>query len=343
MTDTLTHDSSLPTVSVLMAVYNSEGYLAQAIESILTQTFPDFELIIIDDGSTDDSLAVMRHYAAQDSRIQLLTRDNRGVSTTRNELLALARSELIAVMDSDDIALPQRLELQVKFLQQHPDVVCVGGAFDIIDQNNRFLTRLQVPTEDSQIQKAALAGHTTINHPAAMMRRDPTLAVGGYDEAYPSTHDLDLWLKLGEIGPLANLPEAVIQYRIRSDSISGQNPIAQRQEARIVCEQAWQRRNISGVFEATDPWRPTPSPQSQHQFLLKYGWWAFNSKQGVTALIYGLRAVQQWPCSLKGWKLLLIVMLRSVQDWLIMVRDTVPAVIMHAISRHRWGIKNWME
>ncbi|GAB4376947.1 MAG: hypothetical protein Kow00121_25080 [Elainellaceae cyanobacterium] len=304
--------SDSPLISVILAVYNAEPYIAQAVASILAQTFTDFEFLITDDGSTDRSLSILETYAAQDARIRLTSNSNQGVSKTRNQMLHQARGEFVAVMDADDIALPDRFALQVAFLQQHSDYVCVGGAHDMIDERGRFLTCLRLPEQDAEIQQAALAGHGSICHPCAMIRRDALLAVGGYDETLRSAHDLDLWLKLGEMGKLANLPDTVLQYRILTNSVSGSNAVAQRQEARQACEAAWKRRGIQGQFEATNPWRPTADRASQQHFMVQYGWWAFNSRQRQTAFIYAMKAIWALPWKGSGWNLLACALLKPL-------------------------------
>src|SRR4051794_24772902 len=112
-----------PPISVLLAVYNGGRYLRAAVDSILTQTFTDFEFIIIDDGSTDGSLATLREFAQRDPRINLVSRPNKGLTVTLNEGIALARGEFLARMDADDIALPQRFEKQIAYLRDHPECV----------------------------------------------------------------------------------------------------------------------------------------------------------------------------------------------------------------------------
>ena len=293
-----------PTVSVLMPVYNAQRYVAETVESVLAQTFRDFEFIITDDGSTDASLKILEAYAAKDQRIRLTSRGNKGLTPTLNEMLAKAKGEFIAIIENDDVALPERLARQVEFLQHNPDVVCLSGAHELIDEKGRLLTCLEIPRHNDEIQQLALAGHCSICHPGAMMRRSSLIEVGGYDETMRMAHDLDLWLRLGEIGALANLKDTVVKYRLRTDSISGQNPIKQRQEAREACERAWQRRSIKGHFEATEPWRPGSDRSSQHDFMLQYGWWAFDSGQRKTAAIYGTRAIAALPFAIGGWKLL---------------------------------------
>ncbi|MBD2022176.1 glycosyltransferase family 2 protein [Leptolyngbya sp. FACHB-36] len=297
--------NSKPPVSVLLPAYNSQRYVAETVESILAQTMSDFELIIIDDGSTDDTLKILQQYAAKDSRIRLSSHENQGVSRTRNQLLAQAQGEIIAVMDADDVALPDRFARQLEFLQTHPEVVCVGAAHEVIDEEGRLLTCLILPEDDAEIQRQALAGHGSICHPCAMIRRSALLQVGGYDERLLSAHDLDLWLKLGEVGQLANLKDVLMRYRINTQSVSAKNPKEQRDEARMACEWAWQRRNIEGRFEAAEPWRPSDDRASRHQFTLQYAWWAFYSHRRGTALHYILRAIRLKPFAIENWQLLL--------------------------------------
>ncbi len=293
-----------PTVSVIMSVYNAERFVAAAVESILCQTFKNFEFLIVDDGSTDRSHAILKRYAATDSRIRLFSRSNAGYVTALNDLLQLSQGKFIARMDADDVAQLDRFQLQVARLQQEPDLVCVGGAHAMIDERGRWLTCLAMPETHEEIQALALAGHTPINHPCAMMRRSAVLQVGAYNTAMTPCEDLDLWLRLGELGRLANLKEMVLKYRIHANSVSEKQGVLQNQKAREACEQAWRRRGIkNGKFEATAPWRPNPDRQSRYSFMLRYGWWAFNSGQRLTAMIYGLKAVRLSVLELAGWKL----------------------------------------
>ncbi len=304
--------SQSPIVSVIMPVFNGQEYVAAAIESVLAQTYPDFELLITDDGSTDASLKLLRSYASQDPRIHLNTQKNRGLTPTLNALWQRARGTFIAVLEQDDVAMPDRLARQVSFLEQHPQVVGVSGAQILIDHQGRLLTCLSLPLDNSEIQAAALAGHSSLCHPGVMLRRTALAAIGGYDETLGLAHDLDLWLRLGEIGELANLAQPVVKYRLHNRSLSELYCQQQRQEGRLVCERAWQRRGIEGHFEATALWRPGPDRASQHHFMLKYGWWAFNSQQRQTAIIYGLKAIQKLPWTIAGWKLLLAALLKPL-------------------------------
>lgn len=302
----------LPLVSVLMPIFNGGKYLREAVESILDQTFTDFEFLVLDDGSTDDSLALLRQYAARDSRVRVITRENRGLTFSLNELLSYARGEFVARMDADDVALPERFARQAAFLGEHPRVVCVGGAYQMIDNASRFLTTLTPPQTDAEIQYLHLSGHTAINHPTAMMRLAVVNRVGGYDSEYDLVEDLDLWLRLGEVGELANLADVLLKYRLHDKSISEKAGQKQREAARRACESAWRRRHITGTFSAHGSWRPGSDRASQHAFLLQYGWWAWNNRQRKTAVFYGWKAVRLKPFSKDGWKLLMVALLKPL-------------------------------
>lgn len=297
--------SKNPVVSVLMPVYNAERYVAEAVESILAQTFRDFEFIIIDDGSTDGSLKILKAYAARDERIRLTSRGNKGLTRTLNEMVDKAKGEFLARMDNDDIALPERFALQVEFLQRESNVVWVGGAFELIDERGRLLTCIELPEHNAEIQQLLLDGHTSFMHPCSMIRRASLIEVGGYDETLLGAEDVDLWLRMSKVGALANLKDKVLKYRLNTNSINGRNRTLMRQEAEKVFDRTWQRWGLERRFEVTAcSWRPDPDRFSRYTFMLKYGWWAFNSKQRKTAIIYGTRAIAIRPFAVEGWKLL---------------------------------------
>lgn len=303
---------STPIVSVLMPVHNGAAYLRAATQSILQQSFADFELVVIDDGSTDDSLRILQQYARQDSRMRVISRENRGLTSTLNELIAAARGEFMARMDADDVAMPDRLGHQVEFLRSHPAVLCVAGAFAVIDDAGRYLTTLYPPTSNEEIQDHLVRGHCALSHPAVMARLQPIRQLGGYQCDF--AEDLDLWLRLGEQGELANLSEVVVQYRLHSASISERAGHRQRDAGRLACEAAWRRRGIShGVYEAGAAWRPQ-SKATRYEFMLQYGWWAWNSRERATAQVYGLKAVRAKPLGREGWKLLLVSLLKPLDS-----------------------------
>jgi glycosyltransferase involved in cell wall biosynthesis len=296
-----------------MSVYNGDRFLRQAVDSVLNQSFGDFEFLIADDGSRDRSLAILQDYAARDARIRLFQQENRGLTPTLNALIQQASGEWIARMDADDVCLPQRFALQVEFLRQHPEVVCVGGAQDWIDEAGRVLGHNLEAEDDGEIQQRLLRGWTAINHPSAMMRRSTVLQVGGYDETMTSAQDIDLWLKLGEVGRLANLPQTVLLYRQHSHAISEHRQLEQIQRKREACERAWQRRGITGQFEETQPWRPIDQI-SRHQFILRYGWQFFNTRQRQAAIAYACKAIRTLPLNKEGWRLLVCSLIKPLPE-----------------------------
>lgn len=302
----------LPLISVQMPVYNGAEHVAEAVESILGQTLEDFEFIIIDDGSTDNSLAILQGYAAADERIRIYARENRGLSATQHELVTRARGKYIAQLDQDDVALPRRLELQVDFLNRNSAVVCVGGNYQVIDEAGRYLTTFRLPSHDAEIQSANLQGHCALLHPSAMMRQDAVVSAGNYDLSYNTAADIDLWLRLGEVGQLSNLTEVILKYRLHDKSASENSGKLQREEALRACQSAWRRRGIEGVFNAGYAWRPGSDDASKVLFSLQYGWWAWNSRQRATAIHYGWKVVKLHLLSLAGWELLLVALMKPL-------------------------------
>jgi cellulose synthase/poly-beta-1,6-N-acetylglucosamine synthase-like glycosyltransferase len=202
-----------------MPVRNGGDYLARAVDSILTQTFADFEFVIVDDGSTDATPERLRRYQAADSRIRVLSQNQAGLVASLNRGCAHAGAEYIARMDADDIAFPERFARQVEFLDRHPEVALVGSAVVRIDAAGRELTRNVCPTSHAEIV-AALRRYTCFTHPSVMLRATALAAAGGYRYAYAPAEDYDLWLRLSERYKLANLPEPLLYYRVFPDQLS---------------------------------------------------------------------------------------------------------------------------
>ena len=197
-----------PRVSVAMPVYNSEKYVAKAVASILAQTFEDFEFLIVDDGSTDASRAILQEYAARDRRIKLTSRPNTGYLVALNEMLRRARGEYIARMDADDVALPERFERQIQYLDDHPECVLLGSRVIIIDPDGDPLREMGDALTHEEIDNALMnAMGQLVYHPSVMFRRQVVLDLGGYRPEYYLTEDLDLFLRLAEVGRVANLAE----------------------------------------------------------------------------------------------------------------------------------------
>ena len=218
-----TRDPS-PRVSVLMAVYNGERFVKQAVQSVLEQTCQRWELIIVDDCSTDGTFAILEEYALTHPAIHLLkTGTNKGQTFCLNYGLARARGEYLARLDADDLMVRDRLEKQVQFLDDHPGVVLVGSFVETIENtlesNNERNCIYSVPCGNAALRKA----FKRINpffHSSVMVRTAQLKLLGGYDPAFHFAQDYELWLRIARMGEIANLPTVLTRYRVLSSSIS---------------------------------------------------------------------------------------------------------------------------
>ena len=206
----------IPTVSVALVACNVERFLAEAIESILNQTFRDFEFIIINDGSTDGTAAILDSYVRGDPRVRVYHQENSGVTESRNRGCGLARGKYLAQMDADDIAVRDRLQWQIEFMERHPEVGVVGGAVEVIDSAGRALHCLHYPVENEEI-KSVLLLQNPLTQSAVVVRKEVFLSVGGYRRSFDLAEDYDMWLRIAERWRLANLEAVVVKYRIHSD------------------------------------------------------------------------------------------------------------------------------
>ena len=206
-------------VTVVMAVRNGSAYVAEAVESILTQTMRDFEFIIVDDGSEDRTPAIVAAYASRDPRVQVVTQQPSGLVTALNCGCAMARSPYIARMDADDRAAPSRLAAQLDVLRDAPTIGLLGTAARVIDASGRPAGMLEFPLTDSEI-RALLEIQNAFVHASVMFRRDVFAAVGGYRSVALAAEDYDLWLRMAEVTQLANLEETLLDYRVHADNVT---------------------------------------------------------------------------------------------------------------------------
>jgi glycosyltransferase involved in cell wall biosynthesis len=209
-------------ITVLMPVYNAEKYLHIAIESVLAQSFHDFEFIIVDDGSTDNSFGIAKQFADGDSRIRLLKKDNSGISDALNLGLSNARGEFIARLDADDIMYPDRLEIQIEFLRKNPNLGFCGSFVEFIDSRGApvgWSKPLPVTRADFD-RLISERRPITFNHPSIMCRRSAMIEVGGYDRSIEPAEDVDLFNKVLALGYEALIvPKYLLKYRLHSRSI----------------------------------------------------------------------------------------------------------------------------
>jgi glycosyltransferase involved in cell wall biosynthesis len=201
-------------VSVVIPVHNGGKYLSQAIESVLAQTFRDFELLIVDDGSTDSSAAIIRSFMDRDPRVRVLTQENRGVAAAGNRGLREARTEWVARLDADDIFLPEKLERQAGFLRRNPDAKIVGSLACFINHAGRPLGLVGTEgpfTPDEFYRLVRESRPIYFVNSSTLMHRETVLALGGYREPFAPAEDLDLWIRMAGQGHLMlKVPEPLL-------------------------------------------------------------------------------------------------------------------------------------
>jgi glycosyltransferase involved in cell wall biosynthesis len=218
----------IPSVSVLIPVRDAEPYVEAAVLSILRQSFTDFEVLIIDDGSTDRTPDICAKLAGRDKRIRLLDNTGVGISASLNQGIEVARGSLLARMDADDLAYPDRFAIQCKFLAEHPEVVVVGGRVRTIGPLDERLGEWRCATTSIEVA-ARMEWHCAIAHPTVVMRAEAIQRLGGYRAALDGAEDYDLWLRVIDAGGLIdNVPEFVLDHRIHDTSVSGSQRSRQR-------------------------------------------------------------------------------------------------------------------
>jgi glycosyltransferase involved in cell wall biosynthesis len=219
-------------ISVIMAVYNSEEFLEETIRNIINQTFNNFEFIVIDDCSTDNSLNIIKNYTKQDKRIILIeNKKNIGLTKSLNKGLRIAKGKYIARIDADDIALSERLEKQYKYLEEHQDIFLIGGAALVIDKNGKEIKKYKPIVNENQLKRLLKKGNA-IYHPTVMFRNEKN---NFYREKFYYSQDYDFYLTMLLKGKrLINIPDLLIKYRINPEAIS----FSQRTKQKLFAEKA---------------------------------------------------------------------------------------------------------
>ena len=240
-----------PKITVLMPVYNAEAYIGQAIESVLSQTFSDFEFVIVNDGSKDRSADIVRLFA--DPRIRLIdNKENAGVIARLNEGLALTEGEYIARIDADDVwADKEKLAKQAAFLDMNRDYGMIGTLGTAIGKSGEKLYPLDYPTADAEIRKKALVKNCFINC-SVMIRKSILGKSGGYDAAEKHAEDYGLWLRIGSVSKFANLPERMVSYRVTPEGDSLSNNIRSIRNSILLAKK--HRRNYPSYLQAMAKW-----------------------------------------------------------------------------------------
>ena len=294
-------------VSILLPVFNASKYIAAALRSIENQTYKNYDVIVVDDGSEDDSSDAIRRFANDHPGTVVRTRENRGIVQTRNELLNLATGPYVAWMDADDVMAPNRLSAQVTKLNEDPELACVGSFAQCIDPEDNWLNVEAYPTNHSEIIDSQRSAGG-IRFPTTMMRRRKALAVGGFREPFRIGEDLDFLMRLGEKDKLSNIPAVLYFYRQHLESTCARlGPVWSRNLKKIQ-ELASERESLGYDalqagrtidIEPVSEWR-----QSKNDVASVYASWAgsaLTNRNHRLAFRYSRASIIANPFHKSGW------------------------------------------
>ena len=232
-----------PRLTVLMSCYNATRWLDEAIQSVLTQTLTEYEFIIVDDGSSDDTLEVIQRYAAADPRIIVIEKSNSGLANSLNVGIQEARGEWIARLDADDICEPTRLQKQMALATTNADLVFIGTGLTIINEEGVKLASHRYPARHAELLQNLKAARKFPPHASALYRTESVRAVGGYRSRIHRAEDWDLWLRLSEVGELACLGDPLVQIRKHPGQIShSEKGMRQISDSRLAMVAYWLRQ-----------------------------------------------------------------------------------------------------
>lgn len=239
-----------PRVSVLIPVYNAERYLSSAIESVLCQSYRDLEIIAIDDGSTDLSASILKDFATRDPRVIVISQRNAGISAALNRGLTAATGSYVARMDADDLMSPERIAVQVAFLDENPDVGFCSSSINLIDENGVvFDTYRPEPVTRASLSQMIKSRETiTYTHPTVTFRTAIGRSVGGYRSEFEPCEDMDFFSRFITSGHLGLvIPKLLLDYRVHSGSISGSKTARQIETTELVRMNFYRR--LEGLCE----------------------------------------------------------------------------------------------
>jgi glycosyltransferase involved in cell wall biosynthesis len=292
--------SSIPAISVVLGVYNGQRFIAAAIESILKQTFTDFEFIVVDDGSTDKTVSILQKYASQDPRLKVVQIPHGGIVDAANAGLQAARAPLIARADADDISMPERFAKQVQYMAEHPDVVCLGSRMWLMEPYGSIIDQSHHPLTHEEIDRELLRGSGwAMPQPVAMLRKEAITKIGGYRKEYLWSEDLDLFLRIAEVGRLANLPDLLIKYRSHAGSTNHRLPHVQFELSRKCIVETYQRRGlpVPADLDLMSPFENKPIDK-----YLQWAWAALREKNVRGARLNAWKAVREKPFFSQSWR-----------------------------------------
>jgi len=288
-------------ISVIMSVYNDETYISESIESILNQSYSDFEFIIINDGSTDKSLSIIEKYMGIDDRIRLINQENNGLTYSLNKGIKIAGNEYIARQDADDISLHLRFEKQLQYLLEHSKTAVVGTYCQIIDENGKLIVKQNIESTSSDEIKKNLPIANQLNHGSVMLRKSQILDVGGYRDEFLYGQDYDLWLRVIQKYDISNLDSILYCRRVHLDCIGVEFGKIQYEFGKII--KKYYRQRVNNGFDDLDRGRKeeienllkledSNGKHSEHKRLVNIGHYYFSLNMISKARHYFFKSIR---------------------------------------------------
>lgn len=305
-------------VSILMPMKNAEAYIQETLQSLLKQTFTNFELIIINDGSTDTSLALIESFS--DNRIRLLRGNEKGISAALNLGLQVATGDYVCRCDSDDTYPLDRLKLQVDWLSDHLDFIAISGKFSSMDKNGHVISEFNTGDEECDITSELLTAKTRTHLGTFLMRLSVVNQLQGFREYFVTAEDIDMQLRLAECGNVGYLPRNMYFYRIHNDSITHVQSSKKRTFYEATARSFLQQRLESGndlLGQGTPPQAPTVDDKPTNSsdqivgYMIGESWRLHKEKQKKVALLISMKACYQNPLNWRVWKNIIMILVKS--------------------------------
>jgi len=304
-------------VSILMPMRNAEDYVEETIQSLLDQTFADFELIVVDDCSTDDSLSLVKSFS--DKRIKILQGKAEGISAALNLALDSAQGQYVCRCDADDLYPAERLKLQVEWLDAHPNYIALSGKFSSMDEKSCVISEFKTGESSCNITEELLNGVTRTTLCAFLIRTSALVQLNGFRKYFVTAEDIDMQLRLAETGAVGYIPENMYFYRIHDSSITHVQSLNQRGFYESLAREFLGQRLQTGCdllqkgappIPPRSDKKPTNSKEQIIGYMIGESWGLHTNKQKRKAIELGYRACAKAPFNWRVWKNIIMLVVR---------------------------------
>ena len=305
------------TVSILMPMRNAEAYIKETIQSLLNQSFSDFELIVVNDGSNDASQALVESFA--DARIKVIQGNSEGISAALNLALNYAKGRYVCRCDADDLYPVERLQVQVDWLELHPEYIAVAGKFSSMDKSSHVIAEFNTGDVECEITLELLSGKTRTHLGAFLMSLSTVKELEGFREYFVTAEDIDMQLRLTECGRVAYIPHNMYFYRIHNESITH----VQSSNKRVFYEKIardFLKQRLDNGADALEKGMPPQAPTIEDKpsnstdqivgYMMGESWHLHGNKQKKAALTISMRACMKKPLVWSVWKNIIMILVK---------------------------------